>query len=82
MNGHKIDFSAFWNIYPKKKDKGTAERAWNKLSEQQRQSAVDVLPAYPFPDDPKFVKHPGTWLNAHSWDDETAQSDDEFGGLL
>lgn len=72
-------FEVFWLAYPKKKAKGTAERAWRKLSPSpdllqrilvaisvQRNSA-DWVKEYG-----RYVPHPATWLNAKRWQDEEA----------
>jgi hypothetical protein len=66
-----IAFSIFWNAYLKKKDKGKAEKAWSKLSTDQKQKAIDFIPTY-FKNntDYQFQKYPATYLNSKCWEDE------------
>ena len=61
-------FAEFWKAYPKKVAKGAAERAWPKA----REHAVAILAdlASRRWDDPKFIPHPATYLNARRWEDE------------
>jgi uncharacterized protein YdaU (DUF1376 family) len=69
-------FASFWDAYPKKKNKGIAEKAFAKVKpdaellqtilmavEGARQSA-DWLKS-----DGQFIPHPATWLNARGWED-------------
>ena len=69
-------FDEFWAAYPKKKSKGAARKAWDKLKpspemrakilhsiERAKQSA-DWLEA-----DGKYIPYPATWLNAEGWED-------------
>jgi hypothetical protein len=70
-----IGFDDFWRVYPKKVDRGQALRAFAKASE-----------SVPFEDivrgamryatertgqDPRFTKHPATWLSKACWTDPT-----------
>ena len=68
----KIDFSVFWNLYPVKKGKAKCEPKWNKLTEQEKQSAIQTLPTFiankPFPN--YTHPFPETYLNQKRWDDE------------
>ena len=69
-------FDEFWAAYPKKKSKGAARKAWDKLKpspemramilrsiERAKQSS-DWLEA-----DGKYIPYPATWLNAEGWED-------------
>ena len=69
-------FDEFWGAYPKKKSKGAARKAWDKLKprpemrakilrsiERAKQSS-DWLEA-----DGKYIPYPATWLNAEGWED-------------
>ena len=69
-------FASFWSVYPKKKNKGQAEKAFAKVKpdnellqtilnavEGARQGA-DWLKS-----DGKFVPYPATWLLAKGWED-------------
>lgn len=71
-------FASFWSAYPKKKNKGQAEKAFAKVNpdndllqtilkavEDARQG-VDWLK-----NDGQYIPFPATWLNAKGWEDET-----------
>ena len=70
-------FSKFWSVYPNKKAKGAAEKAWAKAKPDQllferiiqavmkQRASEDWLK-----DGGKFIPHPASWLNAKRWDDE------------
>lgn len=71
-------FDAFWEIYPKKKSRADAERAWRKLApspELSRRIQAAVAAQRVTPDWQKdggqFVPYPATWLNGRRWEDET-----------
>lgn len=70
-------FDLFWEAYPNKKAKGTAEKAWLKLKvdqtlldiiltaiEQHKQSKEWTA------DGGRYIPHPASWLNARRWEDE------------
>lgn len=67
-------FLSFWNTYPRKKAKGYAYKAWQKLNpdlevvlkalEKAKQSA-DWLK-----EGGQFIPHPASWLNAKGWEDD------------
>jgi hypothetical protein len=67
-----IDFDWFWNEYDKKvgsKDK--LKKKWNKLSDEERQNAMNYLDIYKQAvPDKQFRKNPETFLNNKSWNDE------------
>jgi len=71
------DFDAFWSAYPKKRDKGSALKAWKKINgtrppiatilesiKKQKQSADWTK------DNGQFIPYPATWLNGQRWEDE------------
>lgn len=75
-------FETWWSAYPNRKGKGHArkafERAVAKIS-PDLSVALDVLVtgarAYAAQEkakgsEPRFIKHPATWLNAEGWTDE------------
>ena len=70
----KVDlypFEDFWNAYSKKTDKDKCLTKWNKLSESEKQKAMDVVRNYVLSTpDVKFRKNPLTWLNGKCWEDE------------
>lgn len=67
-----IDFEWFWNEYDKKVgDKQKLKRKWNKLTDQERQNAMNYLELYKQSvPDKQFRKNPETFLNNKSWNDE------------
>lgn len=66
-----IAFDVFWKAYQKKKDKGKAQTAWNKLTNEARQRAIDYIPTYFEKNtDYQYQKYPATYLNSNCWEDE------------
>lgn len=66
-------FEEFWNAYPRKENKPTAERAWDKLTEAEQKIAIADLPGWIHNranQDPKFLPHPGSWINGRRWEDQ------------
>jgi hypothetical protein len=67
-------FDDFWKAYPRKIGKGAARRAYEKaLGLTDAETIWYGARAYKTAvesDDPRYVKHPSTWLNAECWDDE------------
>lgn len=72
-------FARFWKLYPNKKSKADAEKAWRKLkvTEELFAKITDGLARYCVSrdwckDGGQFIPHPATWLNGKRWDDEVA----------
>lgn len=68
------EFDLFWEAYPKKVNKGAAQKAWR--SAIKKAGAEDIIAAvkrYGWPDDKQFIPHPASWLNGERWADEGAQ---------
>lgn len=70
-------FESFWKSYPKKKSKGKAEQAWNKINPQNGLvekilSKVELLKSSKDwkKDGGQFIPYPASWLNAKGWEDE------------
>jgi hypothetical protein len=66
-------FDQFWSVYPKKNDKATAKRSFEKAL--KRVSIDEIIAgAERYRDDPNreqaFTKNPSTWLNADAWGNE------------
>ena len=73
LNQEQADqFAEFWETYPLKKSKGHAEKAFVKaLQASSFHSIMDGLQSYLKEQiEPQYRKHPATWLNARSWEDE------------
>ncbi len=64
-------FDEWWAIYPLKKDKGTARRAFSKATKKVSvETLIEAARAYR--EDPNrvqaFTKYPASWLNAEAWE--------------
>ena len=73
-------FAEFWSVYPKKKSKGDAEKAWRALKPNERLvaniiAAVDMAKTSVdwCKDGGQYIPHPATWLRAKGWEDEMQQ---------
>lgn len=70
-----MTFSEFYASYPKKVARKDAEKAWAKLSPNERAKALEALPTHIRwwelkGTDKEFIPHPATWLNGARFDDE------------
>lgn len=70
-------FPKFWKLYPNKKGKANAEKAWKKLKVTDELFtliasglAKQVVCAEWTKDGGQFIPHPATWLNGKRWEDE------------
>jgi len=68
----KEEFENFWNLYNKKVgSKEKILKKFLKLSEVDRNKIFETLPEYlKSTPDKQYRKHPETYLNNHSWNDE------------
>jgi hypothetical protein len=69
------DFAAFYAVYPRKVGRKDAERKWLKAIKDGADPAAVVAGAKRYAaerdgQDPKFTKHPATWLHRGCWMDE------------
>ena len=70
-------FEVFWQAYPRKRNKGQAERVWQRINPspvllktmldaiQQAKRSKEWLK-----DKGCYIPYPATWLNAKGWEDE------------
>lgn len=72
-------FERFWLAYPRRRNRGQAEKAWAKLKPDgsllgRILQAVEVAKSRDDwrKDGGRFVPYPATWLNAKGWEDEDA----------
>jgi hypothetical protein len=67
-----IDFEWFWNEYDKKiGEKQKLKKKWNKLTDEERQNAMNYIDLYKQSvPDKQFRKNPETFINNKSWNDE------------
>jgi hypothetical protein len=68
-------FPDFWAAYPRRVDKGHAEKAFAKAIKGGADPKVIIDAATLFAasftnSDPKFIPYPATWLNGKRWDDQ------------
>jgi hypothetical protein len=73
-NGLDIAFQQFWEIYPRKKDKGHARKSFEKALEKTSletilQGVRDYVEAEG-DNEERFLAYPATWLNGERWEDE------------
>ena len=68
-------FAQFWEVYPRKVGKGEARKAWrNALKRATAEEIIAGAKRYAASKpDPEFTKHPGPWLNADRWLDESSK---------
>jgi hypothetical protein len=68
------DFAAFWNTFPRKVSPGAARVAFEKARKvASLETILDGARRYAserLNEDPKYTKHPATWLNGECWLDE------------
>jgi hypothetical protein len=85
--GYDQDFLKFWTIYPLKRDKRKAEKAWrnsvrrlgaNPGANREAAMAQILAGAIRYRDDPnrvdEFTKYAEGWLNGDGWEDEALPS--------
>lgn len=73
-------FNEFWNIYPKKKDKDRAQKAFMRIKPNeelfaQMKCALDKHKRSAQWQDAQYIPYPSTWLNGKRWEDEVPESD-------
>ena len=74
---HLKGFEQFWNAYPRKQNRGRAEKAWQSLAPSEPLT-VKILQAVEEAktsedwrkEGGQFIPHPSSWLNAKGWLDE------------
>ena len=79
-----IDFEWFWNEYDKKVgDKQKLKKKWNKLTDEERQNAMNYIDLYKQSvPDKQFRKNPETFINNKSWNDEIIRTTPNIGRKL
>lgn len=64
-------FDVFWNLYDKKIDPKKCRLIWAKLTTSEREEILDHVPKYvASTPDKQYRKHPTTYLNNRSWENE------------
>jgi len=70
-----MEFNLFWAQYPRKIGKLTAQRSWEKLSQENQQKALEAIVEHrkywvAKGTDWEFIPHASTWLNQERFEDE------------
>ncbi|TKJ34630.1 MAG: hypothetical protein CEE38_17310 [Planctomycetes bacterium B3_Pla] len=75
-------FEDFWKVYPKRKAKAEAQKAWAKLkpSEELVQRIVEAVTIQTRSEDwlkdgGKYIPYPAKYLNGKRWEDEVSAGD-------
>lgn len=68
-------FESFWKLYPKKKGKKEAEKAWRKVKAADvpaimQALAVEIRSEQWLKNGGQYIPNPATWLNGERWNDE------------
>lgn len=70
-------FAEFWEAYPLRKSKATAEKAWTRIKPDDSLAAriLEAVAAAKKSTDwtkegGRFIPYPASWLNARGWEDE------------
>ena len=72
-------FKRFWEIYPKRRAKKTAERAWKKIKLSQAPTILAAVERWTKTEEWKreggrFIPYPATFLNGERWEDIAEES--------
>lgn len=79
---NRADFDHFWEMYPRKVDKGKALNAWNKvLSRKDKdcptwdeiKTAIQLQLKSDRWKNKTYIPHPTTWINGSRWLDDPAE---------
>jgi len=70
-----MTFAVFYGLYPRKMARKDAEKAWNKLTPDQKLECIEAMPNYlkywRIKETAKdFIPYPATFLNQERWTDE------------
>lgn len=86
-----VGFASFWSVFPNKKAKQDAFKAWSKLKpcDALQASILKAIEIQRQGEDwrkegGRFIPHPATWINGRRWEDSTAQesASNPFAGVL
>jgi hypothetical protein len=68
-------FDDFWDKYDHKQDRAKCEKHWKKINQEAREKIMMHLDLYiPATPDKKYRKHPATYLNNKSWENEVIEN--------
>lgn len=79
-NLRAVPFEEFWKKYPRKRGKQPAAKSWKLLSAENRQAAIDALPAYEAActETDTDLQHGSTYLSKQTWKDFEAEPTTEW----
>jgi hypothetical protein len=63
-------FEHFWDLYDKKTGKIEAQRAWEKLTDEEKKMAVEKMNNHKAGKEQKFWKDPERYIKHKRWNDE------------
>jgi predicted transcriptional regulator len=66
----KYDFEHFWSLYNKKNGKKKAQDVWNKMREEDRIKAVELMDNHKSGREARYWKDPERYLRDKRWEDE------------
>jgi hypothetical protein len=71
----KDGFERFWLVYPKKRGRQEAEKAWKKVKPIEYDEVIAAVAIHRackewIKDGGQFIPHPASWLNGRRWEDE------------
>lgn len=73
---NNVHFAQFWNVWPHKKSKAQAEKAWAKIPASERREVIDRTPAWcrQWREENPQASHilPASYLNGRRWEDEAS----------
>lgn len=68
------DFQMFWSLYPRKRGKKAAYKAWKNATDrpplQQILAVLAQAKTSKQWQSEEYIPHPSTWINQGRWDDE------------
>lgn len=79
---YPAEFEQFWSVYPKRKAKGDALKAWGQIADvrPETDTIIAKVKALALTDGwrekgGKYIPHPAKWLRAHGWLDDSGTVD-------
>jgi hypothetical protein len=78
-------FDEWWKQYPKRVARAAAQRAYERITRRGEATPRELLAGVMkyagerLDQDPKYTKHPATWLNSGCWSDEAQRATEASG---
>ena len=64
-------FDDFWELYDKKVDRARCEKKWSRLTQQEKEDAINYIPDYKLAQPEKqFRRNPESFINNKTWNNE------------